>query len=177
MSILIFPSSRNRFFVVVIVRDCCYPRWRPICLPKQKTKYILAHRKATITNEVSNFIFSRSRNRFRIATIVCECYFPRWRPILGQNTRICISQLIFLFWRSYLPPSWKVALVHYCQYEKPIPGPSIYEIRHFICYSSLPMSWDIHIFVFGRPYWPPSWKVKLSHYCRYDKSIPWPWKH
>ena len=97
MSILIFSSSRNRFFVVVTVRYCCYPRWLPICLPKQETKYILAHRKATITNEVSNFIFSRSRNRFRIATIVCECYFPRRRPIFGQKHKnMYISAHIFV---------------------------------------------------------------------------------
>src|SRR5688572_29688167 len=34
-----------------------------------------------MANEVSNIIFSRSRNRFIVVAIESECHYPRWRPI------------------------------------------------------------------------------------------------
>src|SRR5688572_6037053 len=43
--------------------------------------HISAPRQDTATNEVSNLIVSRPRIPFFAAPIVCECYFPRWRPI------------------------------------------------------------------------------------------------
>ena len=78
---------------------------------------------------------------------------------------------IFECWRPY----WTVTFGHYCHYDKSIPWPWKYYIRHFICYCSLPLTWYIPIFVCWRPYWTPSWIVTFGHYCHYDKSIPWPW--
>ena len=53
---------------------------------------------------------------------------------------------ICVCWRPYWTPSWIVTFGHYCHYDKSIPWPWKYYIRHFICYCSLPLTWNIHIF-------------------------------
>jgi len=82
-----------------------------------------------------------------------------------------------MFRRPYLPPSWKVLFPHYCQCDISIPWPWKYYKGHLIFHCRLSMSLDIHIFVFWRPYWPPSWIVLFPHYCQCDSSIPWPWNY
>src|SRR5688572_5265174 len=49
--------------------------------PRHKNMDIPAHNQSRITKEVSNIILSRSLIRSIVATIACECFFPRWRPI------------------------------------------------------------------------------------------------
>ena len=113
----------------------------------------------------------------RVFVSVEKMMVPKAPPIQALRAEI----YLFLCWRPYWPPSWIVSFGHHCHYDKSIPWPWKYYIRHFICYCSLPLTWYIHIFVcwwpYWTPYWTPSWIVAFRHYCHYDKSIPWPWKY
>ena len=70
---------------------------------KTQNRYISAYRWATIKNEVTILIFSKSKNRFLAVAIVWECYFPRWRPIWPPKHK---NRYISLVSCCSLPMSW-----------------------------------------------------------------------
>ena len=148
LSTFTFPRSRNPFIVVRIVWKYYFPRWRPRWPPKHKNMHILAHRQATMTNELSTFTFSRSRYPFILVRIVCQYHFPRWRPRWPPNYRY-----MHILAHSQATMTNKLSNFIVRRSENPC------VVVGIVCQNHFPR-WRPR----WRPRWPLSWKVVLTDY-------------